>query len=106
MGMFDRVKRDAIKCPTCGKTIDDFQTKSGHCHLFNLTEDELIADAKRLGNDEPYYYGYCNNCMTRVDFSFVPGRWEHSFETQEQRKEEAKKSAEFWEKYRTQNNNV
>lgn len=86
MGMYDTVKRQAIKCPTCGQIIDDFQSKSGICHLFNVTEDELIADAKRFGVDQPYYYGYCYNCNTRVDFEWIPGHWEQTHETPDDRK--------------------
>lgn len=87
MGMYDRVEREPIECPTCGRKIDDFQTKSGICQLLNLTEEQLIADAKRFDVDQPYYYGYCDNCMTRVDFEFIPGHWEQTHETQEERQQ-------------------
>lgn len=104
MGMFDSVKRDPVICPNCGKgVISEFQTKCGHCRLFNLTEDQLVIDAGRLGNSEPYYYGYCDECRTCVTFSFVPGHWEKSYETVEQRKKRNEEEAEFWKKYRQEN---
>lgn len=104
MGMFDRVKRDAITCPTCGETIDDFQTKSGICQLLSLTEDELIADAKRFDVERPYYYGFCPSCGTEVSFEYVPGHWEQEVETKEQRQDRWKKADDFWKKQHKNNN--
>lgn len=86
MGLYDTVKRPAIKCPTCGEIIDDFQSKSGICHFLTLTEKQLIADAERFDVEQPYYYGYCNNCRTRVDFEWIPGHWEQTHETAEERR--------------------
>lgn len=98
MGMFDRVQHEPIDCPTCGEKITDFQTKCGHCLLEVLSEEQLITDAKRLGNDEPYYYGYCDNCRTRVDYYFVPGTWQMSHETAEERKKAWELEQELWKK--------
>ena len=87
MGMFDTVKREEIICPHCGEgVINDFQSKSGICYDFYLTEEELIQDAKRFSVDNPYYYGYCPLCSTRVDFEYVPGYWKQTHETLEERR--------------------
>lgn len=87
MGMFDNIKREEIVCPHCKKgIIKDFQSKSGICHNLYLTEEELIQDAKRFQVDQPYYYGYCPECETRVDFEYIPGHWEQTYETQEERR--------------------
>lgn len=86
MGVYDTIERDPVDCPTCGAKITNFQSKSGHCLLQTIDEEQLIVDARRLGNDEPYYYGYCDQCRTRVDIYFIPGKWQMSHETPEQRK--------------------
>ena len=97
MGLYDTVKREAIDCPTCGAKIKTFQTKSGFNQLLTVTEDELVADVKRLGylgEYCPYYYGYCDVCHTRVDFEYVPARWEVSHETLAKRRGEPEKTPE------------
>lgn len=99
MGMFDRVKRDAIECPNCGTAIDDFQTKSGINQLLSLTPEQLVEDAKRFDCSQPYYYGFCPNCGTEVDFEYIPGHWEETHETREARNERYKKEDEWWKKY-------
>lgn len=83
MGMFDWVKREEEKCPKCGHTIKDWQTKCGFNHLMLITPEQLIYDYERLVGAEaektgPWYYGYCPVCHTRVDFEWIPGHWERT----------------------------
>lgn len=93
MSLYDHIKRDSIKCPTCGATMDDFQSKSGFCHFLILTPKELVKDAERLGDIESedrhvQYYDYCTECGTEVTFEFIPGHWERFHTTKEERREQ------------------
>ena len=73
MGMFDRVIRKPIECPTCGSEIKVFQSKSGFKQLLSITPEQLIEDSYRLwGNMEVEYYGYCDKCWTQVLFTYSP----------------------------------
>lgn len=61
MGMFDKVKRKAVKCPICGGEISDFQSKDGFRRLLTITPQQLVDDAYRLWGDiDVEYYGYCD----------------------------------------------
>ena len=74
MGMFDWVKHPPEVCPKCGATTDDnWQTKCGFRHMLNCTEEELVADCKRLGVDDEdiYFYNYCDNCGEQIVFEWV-----------------------------------
>ncbi len=57
MGMFDYVKYK-MKCPKCGETISDFQSKSGECMLSEVEYWEV-----------PNFYSSCNKCGTWVEFN-------------------------------------
>lgn len=81
MGMFDSVIREPIKCPTCGNTIDDFQSKSGFRQLLSVTPEQLIEDSYRVWGDmEVEYYGYCDECWTEVNFTYHPNNPEKGWE--------------------------
>lgn len=60
MGMFDTVIYPETKCRTCGKPVTEYQSKSGFCHLLEVTPEQLREDALRDGADEVIFYGYCN----------------------------------------------
>lgn len=73
MGMFDHVIREPVKCPGCGRELNDFQSKSGFCRLLKVTPERLIEDSKRLyDSDIVEYYGYClkNKCEGAVLFYY------------------------------------
>jgi len=57
MGMFDYVKFK-IKCPNCGKLIDNFQSKDSVCLMNNLEFWEVDN-----------FYSSCTYCNTWVEFT-------------------------------------
>lgn len=100
MGLYDSVKRRAIKCPTCGEKITCFQSKSGFRQMLTVTPKQLIEDYERCWRDEdgPVYSGYCDHCRTVVDFEWIPGHWEKSHETWEEQQARWKREEEEWKK--------
>lgn len=57
MGMFNYVKFE-MRCPTCGTTMRDFQTKDGD-YLYLDTVEPLSVDR---------FYSYCRKCGTWVEY--------------------------------------
>lgn len=85
MGMFDYVIREPVKCPGCGRELNDFQSKSGFCHLLKVTPEQLIEDSKRLyGNDIVEYYDYCleGKCEGAVLFYYEPDKPEEGWKVE------------------------
>ena len=70
MGMYDYVKGVSIKCPRCGKAINDFQTKSFERELDHITKKQLfeLIDERKYGTSVEDYdegahiYTFCDNC--------------------------------------------
>ena len=64
MGMFDHVKFKT-KCPDCGSTLDDFQSKSGPCELRTIPANKLDC-----------FYDFCD-CGLQITFNrpFGKKRW-------------------------------
>ena len=60
MGMFDYVNYE-MKCPTCGRLLNEFQTKNRNCVMARLE----IADVLN-------FYSFCLHCHTRVEFTRKP----------------------------------
>lgn len=60
MGMFDWVNVQ-IKCPKCGNTVKDFQTKDSSCGL-------EIIDPTYITN----FYSPCRHCNNWIEFSRNP----------------------------------
>ena len=57
MGMFDYVKYE-MKCPTCGRLLNDFQSKDGMCVMATLEITEVRN-----------FYISCKRCRTWIVFS-------------------------------------
>lgn len=82
MGMFDWVQRESVKCPVCGKDINEFQSKDGFKKLLRLTPEQLVKDAYEvLGETEVQYYGYCDNDCGAVYYTYnrQKGKWKKEF---------------------------
>lgn len=56
MGMFDYVIYEC-PCPHCGRTLKDFQSKSGPCLLLELQPKQVVN-----------FYTWCENCKNQVEF--------------------------------------
>ena len=85
MGMYDCVIREPVKCPSCGRELNNFQSKSGFCDLLKVTPEQLIEDSKRLcGNDIVEYYDYCpeRNCEGAVLFFYDPEKPEDGWKVE------------------------
>lgn len=61
MGMFDCIDFK-IKCPTCGKMVEGFQSKDNDCSLDLLQ----ISDVNN-------FYSSCDNCETWIEFNHIRG---------------------------------
>ena len=69
MGMFDNI-RFKIKCPNCGKEVNDFQSKDGKCCMFEL-------DYWEVDN----FYASCDNCGTWIEYNLKEKRPKISIES-------------------------
>ena len=56
MGMYDDIKFE-MNCPKCGTKLENFQSKSGPCAMFQL-------DFWEVNN----FYCGCSNCNSWVEF--------------------------------------
>jgi uncharacterized protein with PIN domain len=57
MGMYDSVAF-SMKCPKCGKELNNFQSKSGNCIL-------AVLEYWQVDN----FYDYCFHCNIKVSFT-------------------------------------
>lgn len=57
MGMFDHVDF-IVECPTCGKLVNGFQSKSGNCLLDTVNFSEVDN-----------FYSYCKYCGTWIEYN-------------------------------------
>lgn len=60
MGMFNYVNF-IIKCPKCGSSIYDFQTKDGDLTLRTIEFYEVDN-----------FYSSCNKCGTQIEYTLKP----------------------------------
>lgn len=58
MGMFDWVEYEC-ECPVCGKTLNEFQSKSGDCTLSRVKPEDVNK-----------WYDFCNKCGAWVEFEW------------------------------------
>lgn len=91
MGMYDTIIREPVKCPGCGRELNDFQSKSGFKELLHITPEQLVEDSLRMWGecweDEIEYYDYCiDGCGGRLTFSWNPKTkdWDRKFETEKE----------------------
>lgn len=87
MGMFDWVEKKPVKCPICGREINEFQSKDGFKKLLKLTPEQLVEDAYRMwGEIDVEYYGYCyNNCGAfYYTYDRKKREWKEEFLTNEE----------------------
>ena len=76
MGMFDDIAY-MMRCPICGNSLKDWQSKSGHCVL---AAELKPADLWEQGDGPSVnFYDNCDSCGTWVDVRLSPGTlpWTH-----------------------------
>jgi len=63
MGMYDDIIDFSMKCPNCGATVSEFQSKDGPCILAGLSF-----------KDVDNFYSYCPDCHAWIEINYADDR--------------------------------